>query len=357
MNYGLNWEKELAERSETDWKFGAASLPSLVSIPLAEREKWLPQGEVQVGKEDFQDCATRSPLNKLAADFTYAYQNKLFKKETLVWLENNDYVRGGKIDFSDRFIAILSGTTRQGNSLKAPLDAIHNKGLIPKWMLPADPSMDWDTYHDPAKITSALLDLGARFAERFVINYEQVNETDFVTVLNETSVCAAGYAWPPPVNGEYPRTIGVPNHAFEIFKAKYYVFDNYYDVSDGDWIKKLAEDYDFVDYGYRVFVSKESVPTHLFLKNIGFQEMSPEVENLQRALLSLGYVIPHAVTNIYGSETKGAVWRFQLEHGIEGNDGMNVGPRTRYELNKALNPSKPFGGSLWTAVQAVFSGV
>lgn len=355
MNYGLNWEKELAEQSPEDWQFGATSPQPLFTVPFAERRAYLPKGELQAGQEDFQDCASRSPNNILAPEFTYGYQKKLLNPENLKWLEEKKYPdANGVIDFSDRYVAIRSGTTRQGNSLKAPLDAIHNYGLIPKWMLPADPSMTWEQYHDPAEITQAMKDLGEEFARRFTINYERVYEPDFEAVLKTDEIDVGAFAWPAPVNGVYPRTGNTPNHAFKIFEPKYYAFDNYYDTVDGDWIKRLAPDYDFVDYGYRVFISKETAPSHIFLKNLGFQMMDEEVKHLQKALVSLGYSIPHAVTNVFGTETRSALWQFQVKSGIA-DDGTHFGPRTRYALNTKLNPTLPFGGSAWTYLAALFS--
>ena len=52
-----------------------------------------------------------------------------------------------------------------------------------------------------------------------------------------------------------------PNHAFIVYKRpKYYVFDNYLDENkEGDFIKKLAPDYNFFDTGYRILINNETV--------------------------------------------------------------------------------------------------
>ncbi len=261
MYKGFNPDLERAHQDGTEWKLGAASAPSIYQIPLPLRQAYLPVGEVQRSLDDTEDCASRAPNNILAPEFTYAYKNGLFKAENKKWLEDNGYVGpDGKIDFSDRFVAIKSGTTVNGNSLKAPLDAINNCGLIPKLMLPLLPNMTVEQYLDPAGITQAMTDLGEEFARRFIINYEQVPNSQFADQLKSSFIDVALFAWPGAINGIYPRTPGPFNHAVALFELPpFFIFDNY-EEKPGDFIKQLAPDYLFFDYGYRVFVSKELTP-------------------------------------------------------------------------------------------------
>lgn len=180
--------------------------------------------------------------------------------ENKKWLLDNGYIgKDGRVTFSDRFISILSGTTREGNSLKAPLQAIENYGLIPKSMLPANSSMNFDQFHDKSKITQEMLNLGQEFKKRFPINYEKVYEVHYSDLYEGDMIIQAGYAWPQPVNGVYPRVEYDPNHVWMgICKPLHTIFDNYIDNVDGDFIKKLAPDYNMLDYGYRVFISAEN---------------------------------------------------------------------------------------------------
>lgn len=264
MNYGLDLAREVKEQSPEDWQFGAFSKPCIASIPLSERENYLPDGEVQRGAADWQDCASRGPNNILASKFTYAYQKRLFKLYNIKWLKDKGYVVDNRIDFSDRFVAINSGTTRQGNSLKAPIEAIRKQGLIPKHLLPAEGWMDFTAYHDPSKITQEMKDLGAEFASRFIINYEQVNNLHFSDLLKDDFLDVGLFAWPfPDDQGIYERRDAQMNHVVELFKPQYYAFDNYIDTYDGDYIKHLAQDYAFYDYAYRILISAEGVPTQI----------------------------------------------------------------------------------------------
>lgn len=260
MTYGLDLKREKEEVAETDWVFGSTSPWCLAMIAEDKREQYLPAGEKQRGKDDFMDCASRSPINILETKFNYLLNRSLMSKENRTWLAENGYVTESGVEFSDRFIAINSKTTRQGNSLKAPLEAIRKHGLIPKHKLPALSTMLWSDYHNETKITKQMRELGQEFRKRFVINYERVYEPEFSTLLGHDMLDVAGYGWPKPVNGTYPRVNYKPNHAFMAIKNAFFVFDNYLDT-DNDWIKHLARDYNFLDYGYRIFIAEERVPS------------------------------------------------------------------------------------------------
>ena len=255
-NLGLDILREERESSPADYIFGAGSQDCLVKIPLQEREQYLPKGERQFGREDFMDCATRSPINLLAEKFTYAYKNGLLSLENRKWLEKKGYVTPWGVDFSDRYIAILSETTRSGNSLKAPIEAIRKNGLIPKPMLSASEDMTFDQYH--TGVTEKMKALGQEFLQRFTINYEKVY--DYFAGSNADLLSTAGYAWVMPIDGVYPKSDLPMNHAFMIFKPLYFAFDNYENMGiKDDWIKQLAPDYNFYKYGYRLYISENIV--------------------------------------------------------------------------------------------------
>lgn len=253
-NHGFNLDLERLHRQDSDWVFGGASQPCLASIPEEEREKYLPDGERQNIGSEKNDCATRSPLNVLETKFNYLYKNNKLKPENKKWLEDTGYIENGKPAFSDRFIAILSGTKPDGNSLKAPIDAIHRYGLIPKKLFPQ--VSDYNEYYDKTKITDQMIKIGEEFLRRFAINYERVLEIHLKEALKDDMLCVAGYAWPTPVNGVYPKVDYPPNHAWMNFKPLSFAFDNY-EESEGDFIKQLSPDYDYYDTCYRVFISKE----------------------------------------------------------------------------------------------------
>lgn len=264
MSHGLDLQKELQDQEPRDWVFGSSSVVCLAAIQEDERENYLPPGELQYGSEDFMSCATLAPINILESKFNFLYKNNFISPENVQFLKDNGYIDNGHIQFSNRFNAIKSGTTRTGNSLKAPLHSIKNDGLIPKRLLAADQYMSFDEYHNEKDISSFMERLGKEFARRFTIRYEKVYRSDFPILLDEDSVDVAGYAWPQPVEGVYPKTTMNPNHAFMIFKKQYFAFDNYIDSVDGDFVKHLASDYNLLDYGYRVYIESQNVTQTLW---------------------------------------------------------------------------------------------
>lgn len=262
QNRGLDLSREKISLDGKEWKFGATSAPALITIPKKDRLDYLPPGEIQVGREDMQDCASRAPINALEAIFSYALDKNLLKPENEQWLRVNGYVQNRRVIFSDAFIAIKSGTTRNGNSLKDPIRAINKCGLIPKTMLPLDPDMTFDEYHYRGRITLAMEQLAGEFLSRFTINYEQVDTKDLATLAEKEMIVVAGYAWPKPRTGIYRRTDGPFNHAFLIVQPAFKAFDNYLDDGKkGDFVKQLAADYAFFDYGYRLYLSEERTPS------------------------------------------------------------------------------------------------
>jgi hypothetical protein len=262
-NYGLDIALEISSQDGTEWQLGAVEIAPLFTIPNKEdRLQALPKGEIQRGKQDMKDCATRGPINLMEAYFTYGVRKKLFDPKNEQWLRDKGYVQ--MVDglecvlFSDAFIAIKSGTRKTGNSMKAPIHAIHEHGLLPKHMLPLDKSMTWDEYHNPNRITQEMVDLARIFSKRFSINYVQVPSKKFIEANEEDYIVVAGHAWNKPVRGIYTRTEDDINHVWLNVHPAFVGFDNYIDSTDGDFLKQIAHDYIFRDWGYRMYVSAEN---------------------------------------------------------------------------------------------------
>ena len=258
-NYGLNLKLELEQQSDADWKFGSIS-EDLAQIPEEERINYLPKDELQKGLEETFACASYSPLNLLEMKFNYLLRNKKLSFENQMWLNEKGYIENGKVNFSDRYTAVKSGTTEEGNSLIAPLNSIRKDGIIPESLLPKTDDMTFAQFHNKEAITGVMEMLGKDFASRFFINYEKVLSKDYPKALKKDMIGVAGYAWPEPIGGEYPRVEAQPNHAFMLLKTPpYFIYDSYPDTYDGDFIKKLASDYSFLSYGYRLSVNQKAI--------------------------------------------------------------------------------------------------
>ncbi len=252
---GFNPEQEKLDESDKDWHFGAVTV-----VGLADRVKgvvialyawsfpkngvyprvehrinhvvifWqkkfqtvFPKGEIQKGVQDFMDCVARGFNNEIEKQMNYCIANKLFSTEFTEWLVGKGYYHPENgVELSDRFPAMNSNTTRSGNSMKAPIEAIRTMGSIPKHMLPKEEGMTWAQYHDKSKITQEMVDLGKEFTEWMKVNYVYVPRADF-------GLFSGGTKWD--------------------------IFDNYIEKV-GDFIKRLAIDYKMWYRGYQVLINE-----------------------------------------------------------------------------------------------------
>ncbi|PKM87147.1 hypothetical protein CVU83_03335, partial [Candidatus Falkowbacteria bacterium HGW-Falkowbacteria-2] len=84
----------------------------------------------------------------------------------------------GKFNASDRFIAILSGTSRQGNYLNAVWEAIRIYGLLPERDLPGRlddrTPWEWEDWMNPAAITQEMKDKAKKVLDILQFAYEWV---------------------------------------------------------------------------------------------------------------------------------------------------------------------------------------
>lgn len=245
-------QKERAEQRGDEWMFGSIS-KDLANVPLQGRNVYLPAGVLQYNNIfDTKGCASRAPLNILEAKLDYFYENGMhpaIKK----WCDDNGYRVDGKFALCDAYIEILSGTTKNGNSMKAPVDAIQNYGVIPAALLPLKDNMTWDEYMNPSRITKAHKDLGAEFLRRLTINYEKVLRDRFAEATSLDLIDVAVGAWSTPIDGIYPKS-GIPiNHAVTRFTNEIDIFDNYL-----PYMKTLAPDYEFFEWGYTLYITNQN---------------------------------------------------------------------------------------------------
>lgn len=123
MNHGVL----LGNRPE-DWIAGAVgSLTYEERLPSGDWRPYLVQKEHQKGKEDSMSCVSFSACSSIE-----------IQEKFLTGKENN---------YSDRWIAKMSGTTAEGNYLYKVGDAIRNLGLVKEESYPAPPDFTFAQYH------------------------------------------------------------------------------------------------------------------------------------------------------------------------------------------------------------------
>ncbi len=245
--------KEQAAQNGTEYLYGAVQT-DLAAVPVADRLIYVPAGVLQYNMVmDTNGCASRGPLNILETKLDYFYDHGMHPN-LQQWCDEQGYRVNGKFVLCDAFIEILSGTTPEGNSLKAPVDTIYRLGVIPGSLLPLGDTMTWAEYMNPSRITKAHMDLGKEFLRRFGIAYEQVSTAQFVEALQDDLLDVAGHAWDAPVNGVYLRDETAPfNHVFACVNQEVDVLDNYV-----PFVKRIAKDYKLFDWGYSLSIVRQT---------------------------------------------------------------------------------------------------
>ncbi|NQU99400.1 MAG: hypothetical protein HQ538_01565 [Parcubacteria group bacterium] len=261
-NLGFLLEKEIADSKEEDFVLGSEAQPDLkgisdsiacldwalhawsypvggiypkinaplnhASLGINEKAKpFLPIGTVQRGRDDWMNCTTNAPCNDLETQFNYGLDKGLFTPNLVEWFKKVGFINNGKFEIADAWVSIGSGNTRNGNSLKAPVEFIRKNGIVPKSKMLDNKSMSWGQYHDKARITPEIKAIAEELSKYIEFGYEKVYRRDFEKFTQ-------GLKWKD--------------------------FDSYVDPVDGDFIKKLAPDYIFMNYAYHLTINQIGEP-------------------------------------------------------------------------------------------------
>lgn len=143
------------------------------------------------------------------------------------------------MNYSDRYIAILSGTTESGNSPHTVAETIRRYGLIDENQLPFDDTIkSWNDYYSPKPMEEKYFKLGNDFNLSFEFKHEwvfsQTEQSEKVRLIKEalkrSPVGMSVYAWGPQnENGVYQK-MGVSNHwvcCYGYNDLGWKVFDSY----------------------------------------------------------------------------------------------------------------------------------
>jgi len=246
QNHGLILDDKARVR---DWRFGGITgIKSDVRQPDGDWTEYLPFLEIQRSKYfDSMSCVTYSALNCLETLLGYLQMNSDISRKRMNWLKSESYLRNGRYDTSDRWIAIASGTTKKGNTFARVAEAIRKYNLV------SETEFGWDKdvvkkFEDYMSISplkkKALGEKASEWGDRFKVNWEWITPTEdnLREALRYAPLQVCGYAWNKPVKGIYERTGHKANHAFMLYKADdyFYAYDHY--TKDK---KKLALDYKF----------------------------------------------------------------------------------------------------------------
>lgn len=288
---------------------------------------FLPLGEDQLIKFKFDtmSCVTFSALNNIEMQL---------KKIT-----------GKEFNFSDRFIAIMSGTTRNGNTLVNVADAIRKYGLIPEEMLPFGGNT-FEEYHNKNMITDEMLKVGQEFLKKYDIGYEWI----FVGETNKGAM--------PAQLKHAPLQVAIPmqaRHAVALPNETHF-FDSY-----SPYYKKIDQP---MAYGFKLIIKEKTKGQAFGILKRGSKgqevkdlqkELSKHIPNIkidgdfgpttERVVKWLQTALGLTVDGVYGNHTKTALelqnWlpitNFNVKWGdkIEGLNRVTLGvaQRLRNDLN------------------------
>ncbi len=145
-------------RRPTDFHatLAAGVLPYEVRNPSGDWTNWLPTPERQTSRQTETFACVSFSLNNVI--------------ETQI-----KFLTGQELNFSDRWLATMSGTTMAGNYLWKVADAVRLKGLVAESEWPAPPDFTWDSYYAP--LPPALQSKGLEFLQYWNIAYEWVDIT------------------------------------------------------------------------------------------------------------------------------------------------------------------------------------
>jgi hypothetical protein len=206
--------------TQADWEVGSSPIDFELINPEGNWTNWLPAVEYQ----------NRWGYDRMAC-VTYSYLNCL---ETLYYFKT-----GKPKNFSDRWLAKLSGTNRNGNYLSSVADTARNLGLVDEYVWP-DTEGGWNEYYK--EIPQDIINKGKDFLKDWSLYREWVYGADDMylalkaTPLQVTVAYASG-------NGILNPS-GIHNHAVMVYNAKkdeyWEVFDHYTQSE-----KKYAWNYQF----------------------------------------------------------------------------------------------------------------
>ncbi len=205
INHGV-----LDGRRPTD--FVAGVLPYEVRNITGSWDAYLPSGEKQYNTfADSQACVTFSLLNAIET------QEK--------------FLTGVEPNYSDRWTALMSGTTKQGNYLYKVADTVRQYGLVKESSWPTPATFTWESYYEqpsPEK-QAELLAEGQEWLRTHTLQYEWLT-TNLDDIEKHLKQC--------------PLQLVIPGHAIEGFKEvgdTSHYFDTYEPYKKTIWRGALTD--------------------------------------------------------------------------------------------------------------------
>ena len=208
-NYGF----KLDTPSEKDYVFGSF-LPYEELQPNGDWTPFLPKAEYQ-NTNDFEPycCVTETILNCVEILIKQQY--------------------GEEVNYSDRFLASISGTKNGGNTPRTVADFLRILGVVPEDVYPFK-AETFDEFYQP--IPEELKTLAKEFVDNWEFKYESVPTNMIETALKSSPLGVSVYAWVDK-DGVFYNPNQQDNHFTTLYKIDdhQHFFDSY--ANDGSPLK------------------------------------------------------------------------------------------------------------------------
>ncbi len=348
MNTGVIWRDPQPQDDKAD---GQSRVCYEIITPDGQYDVFVPtDNEVQYGVYgDTSTCTNNGCSNSIDTQVNRMIALGKIPTNELTLLTTAGFIVDGKCNTSERYNAIMSGTSPQtGNSLYKPWDSARHDGMIPESLLPypnqqRTPVFTVQDYFN-AKITAGMKAAAVLWKSIFTIQYEIV-PTDLPSLqkhlLHAPITIITGYCpgWETvsPIqacnltNGHATLLYGYQQGSF--LKD----FDSYLPTN-----KKLAWDYKigYAIKGVVILNNSLTYYNHFFNTELSEGMRGDEVKALQIALFLDDVFVDSEMTDretiqkfggYFGSATTDSVKKFQSKHGLPAT-GF-VGPQTLSTLN------------------------
>lgn len=266
---------------------------------------------------DTMSCTSFSAHNVIETQIKWLIENKKFSDSQLALIKEY-FDEKGNFNCSDRFTAIMSGTTPQGNYFQKVWDSIRKNGLLPEKDLPFGGN-SWAEYHNPAVITPAMKEKAKRILSVLSFQYEFVfydEDPEFSKLQQEA---ARTHIKQSPLHIAYPvpGTHAMMMHA--IGKENVWYFDTY-----EPFVKKKSFNNAKIHYAMKGYVSIYKPILKKGSKGKDVEELQKDLNQVMHAKL--------VVDGDFGGKTEKAVIDLQKMYGLKA-DGI-VGTETRLKIEE-----------------------
>lgn len=337
--------------SLADWRVGAETgIKYEVNIKDGNWSQYLPTEEKQRKKAETSACVTFSSMNSLEAQYEFQRKNGKISDEIHNYLKKQGYIdNNGRLNLSDRFIAKVSGTTIQGNSLIKVWDTINNFGVLPESDWSFSETMSFNEFY--SEIPQNLKNKAKKFLDIFDINYEWVYYGNTNISLIKQHLKQAPLHIATPVCYPWERNGVITNcgkrvceHATMLYNCS----DSYIEDFDtySPFNKKLSLDY-YIPAVIKGILKVKDNPQFTFEKNyyifdkdLQYRDKNDDVVKLQD-VLKLDGCFPKNIlsTGYFGNITREAVKKFQKKYNVCSYwewllANGRAGSKTRAKLNE-----------------------